>query len=176
MYQSSRKPVLRVFSGLFVTLLALVGVAACSAGKPISLPVKLQASKPIESLNQQSTRDAESVSASAAPEVLDDNTPQPSELVGQALIALSTLPSEQVSRLTLENLADVAVRGRCGFIAASSELELVLKDSSFTLEAPVVRYALPSPANESLSFADCRCLVSESEEKLGVSLLPVSTF
>lgn len=166
MRQLNKMPVAPTFKALFLALAVTLTVSVgCSAGNPITISKKIQG-------GQQEEGDVV-----LQPNALEDeSTHLPQEVVGQALIALSTLPSEQVARLSSENLADVSVRGKCGFVSSTSQVDTVLKDSAFVLDASLVRYSSLTGESESISFEDCRCLVAETARKLGIALLPVSTF
>ncbi len=175
MRQLNKMPVAPTFKALFLALAVTLTVSVgCSAGKPITISKKIQGGQQDERVGNNSAREGDVVLQPNALE--DESTPLPQEVVGQALIALSTLPSDQVARLSSDNLADVSVRGKCGFVSSTSQVDAVLKDSAFVLDASLVRYSSLTGESESISFEDCRCLVAETERKLGIALLPVSTF
>lgn len=169
MRQLNKMPVAPTFKALFLALAVTLTVSVgCSAGKPTTISKKIQGGQQDERVGNNSAREGDVV--------LQQNALEDEEVVGQALIALSTLPSEQVARLSSENLADVSVRGKCGFVSSTSQVDTVLKDSAFVLDASLVRYSSLTGESEFISFEDCRCLVAETERKLGIALLPVSTF
>jgi len=144
--------------------------AACSAGQPIELPVKVKGAQQGENLESRGSVNPIQPQATQPPSKVSSET---QELIGQALLALSSLPTEQVAKLKTDNLDDASIKAKCGFVAPQNETQDLLKSPEFTLDSQVIRY---SSSNDGVSFADCRCLVSESSKKLGIDLLPLSIF
>ena len=174
MHQANRSRTLRHSeTALCVSWLVLILNVSCSSGQPISLPAKLQSGSQVETLDSKGVGGGGNDPAPSKSELNDTRKTVQQDLVGQALLALSALPTEQVAKLKTESFGDVSVKAKCGFVTPANELEALLKDPLFVIDAQIVRYSAES---EPLTFADCRCRVAESEKKLGISLLPLSTF
>lgn len=144
--------------------------AACSAGQPIELPAKVKGAQQGENLESRGSVNPLKPPPTQPTSKVSSET---QELIGQALLALSSLPTEQVAQLKTDNLENLSTKAKCGFVALQNEAEVLLKSPEFILDSQVIRF---SSSNEAVTFADCRCLVSESAKSLGINLLPLSLF